>query len=109
MSFVSMPLHCRPHSLSKARSGFRTSLGGFERDHLYYETFQDKLCGQPHFTIGGWYDDDLIRTADGWHIVHRTGTAVWFDGNPKVLEYDTESGAPPRVLGHAAPEWLTTR
>ena len=67
------------------------------------------LAPQPHFMIGGWYDDDLVRTADGWRIAHKTGTAVWSDGNPKVLGYDGEPGASPRAPGHSAPAWLTKR
>ncbi|WP_157219714.1 nuclear transport factor 2 family protein [Flavisphingomonas formosensis] len=64
------------------------------------------LAPDPHLVIGGWYDDTLARTAVGWRITHRTGTAVWFDGNPNVLGYAFPTGAAPRGPGHAAPGWL---
>ena len=67
------------------------------------------LAPRPHYMIGGWYDDDLARTANGWRITWRRGTAVWFDGNPEVLGYDIAAGASPRAPGHAAPEWLIRR
>ncbi|WP_380876680.1 hypothetical protein ACFB49_09670 [Sphingomonas sp. DBB INV C78] len=57
--------------------------------------------------IGGWYDDDLVRTADGWRITLRTGTALWAEGNPAVIEgADYPLGATPRGAGHEAPGWL---
>jgi hypothetical protein len=57
--------------------------------------------------IGGWYDDELIRTADGWRITLRTGVALWAEGNPAVIVgADYPLGATPRGPGHAAPAWL---
>lgn len=29
------------------------------------------------FTLGGTYEDDLVRTVDGWRIRHRTLTSLW--------------------------------
>lgn len=57
--------------------------------------------------IGGWYDDDLIRTAAGWRISQRIGTALWAEGNPDVIEgANYPLGATPRGPGHAAPGWM---
>lgn len=57
--------------------------------------------------IGGWYDDELVRTTDGWRISQRTGTALWAEGNPAVIEgADYPLGATPRGPGHAAPGWM---
>lgn len=57
--------------------------------------------------IGGWYDDELVRTEDGWRIRQRTGTALWAEGNPAVIEgADYPLGAPPRGAGHKAPGWM---
>jgi hypothetical protein len=41
--------------------------------------------------MGGWVDDELARGPDGWRIIARIWTSVWFDGNGEVL------GAPLRV------------
>ena len=48
--------------------------------------------------LGGWIDDELVRTADGWRIARRRGRAVWFDGNPAILGLDVVSGANPALL-----------
>lgn len=57
--------------------------------------------------IGGWYDDELVRTDAGWRIGRRTGTALWAEGNPAVIEGASYPlGATPRGPGHAAPDWM---
>ena len=42
--------------------------------------------GGDNFLVGGTYDDEIVRTVDGWRIRHRTLTATWTDGNPAVFE-----------------------
>lgn len=42
--------------------------------------------GGPLWDGSGWYDDDLVRTAQGWRIRHRTCRVVWWTGNPLVNE-----------------------
>jgi 3-phenylpropionate/cinnamic acid dioxygenase small subunit len=38
------------------------------------------------FFLGGRYDDELVRTADGWRISKRVETLLWFQGSlPKEL------------------------
>jgi SnoaL-like domain len=34
----------------------------------------------------GWYDDELVRSADRWLIKRRTCRIVWWGGNPRVQE-----------------------
>lgn len=34
----------------------------------------------------GWYDDQWVRTAEGWRIAHRICRITWWTGNPKVQE-----------------------
>jgi hypothetical protein len=55
--------------------------------------------------IGGWYDDELVRTEDGWRISRRRGIPVFIEGNPAVLGMDFPIGAPMRCSGHAMPQW----
>lgn len=50
-------------------------------------------CDPPLALMGGWVDDRLARTADGWRVVARTWTSVWFDGNPDVLGMPLRQGA----------------
>ena len=68
---------------------------------------RNDLAPQALLMIGGWYTDDLVRTTGGWRIARRVGTALWYDGNPKVLGYEFPNGAAPRGEGHKAPAWLT--
>ena len=52
-----------------------------------YFTVHQHLEGTPggeHFSMGGRYDDELVRTAGGWRITKRTLTVLWSDGNPAV-------------------------
>ena len=32
------------------------------------------------FYVGGRYDDDFVRTPDGWRIANRVETTLWFEG-----------------------------
>ena len=38
-----------------------------------------------HFVMGGAYDDELIRTAEGWRIEVRRLTIQWTTGSVSVL------------------------
>jgi hypothetical protein len=38
------------------------------------------------FESSGWYDDQLVRTPDGWRISRRVCRMLWWGGNPAVLE-----------------------
>jgi hypothetical protein len=38
------------------------------------------------FESGGWYDDQLVRTNQGWRISNRVCRMQWWTGNPAVLE-----------------------
>ena len=48
--------------------------------HMYKEG----LANGEHFEMGGRYDDELVRTSEGWRFSKRTITILWSDGNPKV-------------------------
>lgn len=41
--------------------------------------------GGQTYLIGGRYDDELARTADGWRITRRTLTRMWSTGNRGVV------------------------
>ncbi len=42
--------------------------------------------GGDTYVVGGYYDDRLVRTADGWRITHRTMQQTWADGNREVVK-----------------------
>ena len=37
------------------------------------------------FTIGGWYDDQLVRTADGWKMSAVTLNVTWRRGDETIM------------------------
>jgi 3-phenylpropionate/cinnamic acid dioxygenase small subunit len=36
--------------------------------------------------VAGYYRDDLVRSPDGWRIQRRQMTVTWREGNPRVLQ-----------------------
>ncbi|MFT6291453.1 MAG: ketosteroid isomerase-like protein [Ilumatobacter sp.] len=43
--------------------------------------------GSPLFMIAGRYEDEFVRTPDGWRIGHRTLTTMWREGNSAVVQF----------------------
>jgi hypothetical protein len=54
------------------------------RCYLQAQHVRKAAHGGPNFMIGGRYEDELIRTDDGWRISFRRLVAIWSDGNPSV-------------------------
>jgi hypothetical protein len=65
--------------------------------HSYYHAqhARNALAPRSLFMIAGWIDDELARIDGRWLITKRRGQAVWFDGNPAVLDLDVVPGANP--------------
>ena len=64
--------------------GDRATAGCYFTVHMFKEGTVD---GE-HFEMGGRYDDELLRTSDGWRFTSRTITILWSDGNRKVRWQD---------------------
>ena len=60
--------------------GDRARAGCYFTVHM----FKEGLADGEHFEMGGRYDDELLRTPDGWRFTSRTITILWSDGNRKV-------------------------
>lgn len=56
------------------------------RCYLQAQHVRRDTDGGPNFIIAGRYEDDLVRTADGWRIEKRTLTTMWVEGNAKVVQ-----------------------
>lgn len=48
-----------------------------------------------NYLIGGHYEDELVRTADGWRIAFRRLVSVWTDGNVEIARRPS----PPAATG----------
>jgi len=42
--------------------------------------------GGENYIVGGYYEDRLVRTPDGWRIAHRLMQQTWTEGNPNVTK-----------------------
>ena len=49
--------------------------------------------GGPNFIIAGRYEDQLVRTLEGWRIRQRVLTVMWREGNVAVVRPDLEPTA----------------
>ncbi len=52
-----------------------------QSQHVLYGTE-----GGENYIVGGHYEDQLVRTAHGWRIAHRTMTQTWTEGNLAVIK-----------------------
>ena len=55
------------------------------RCYLHAQHVRHGVDGDPNYVIAGRYEDRLVRTADGWRIVHRRLTPMWTHGNRAVV------------------------
>ena len=76
-------------STQHAMSNHLVAVSGDEANALTYGSWRlirNAADGGPLWDGTGWYDDVLVRTADGWRIRHRICRIVGAVGNPKVNE-----------------------
>jgi hypothetical protein len=55
------------------------------RMYMQAEHFLQNEQGSPDFAIGGYYDDQLVRTGHGWKIAAVTLNVLWSRGNRHIL------------------------
>lgn len=53
--------------------------------HMRAEHWAGGMQGGDRFTMFGYYDDRLVRTADGWKISHVKLVCTQYSGNVEVL------------------------
>jgi len=56
------------------------------RMYMQAEHFLQNRFGNPDFALGGYYDDQLIRTSGGWKITAVTLNVFWSRGNRHIME-----------------------
>ncbi len=65
------------------------SADGDEGTHKCHLQSQHVLAGTEggeNFIVGGYYEDRVVRTPDGWRIAHRLMQQTWVEGNPNVVK-----------------------
>lgn len=55
------------------------------RCYLHGQHIRHDVEGAPHFIVALTYDDELVRTANGWRIARRRLIPNWRSGNPAVV------------------------
>jgi len=53
--------------------------------YLQAQHVKTGTAGGDHYIIAGRYDDQLVRTTNGWRIRERRLQVMWTDGNPAVV------------------------
>ena len=64
--------------------GDRATAGCYFTVHM----FKEGVADGEHFEMGGRYDDELVRTSEGWRFSKRAITILWSEGNAKVRWQD---------------------
>jgi len=59
---------------------------GTHRCHLQSQHVREGVEGGNNFIVGGYYEDRVVRTVDGWRIAHRLMQQTWSEGNPDVTK-----------------------
>jgi 3-phenylpropionate/cinnamic acid dioxygenase small subunit len=61
--------------------------GDRARSRCYFQAqhIRAGASGSPHFIIAGRYEDELVRTDQGWRIARRRLVPMWREGNSEVV------------------------
>jgi hypothetical protein len=59
---------------------------GTHRCHLQSQHVREGVEGGDNFIVGGYYEDRVVRTPEGWRIAHRLMQQTWSEGNPNVTK-----------------------
>jgi hypothetical protein len=62
------------------------------RMYMKAEHFLRNDQGGVDFAIGGYYDDQLVRTGDGWKMKAVTLNVFWSRGNRQIMDLAAEIG-----------------
>lgn len=54
--------------------------------YMYAQHYKKDAPGGDFYLMRGSYDNELVRTADGWRITKVTQHVSWVEGNPRALE-----------------------
>lgn len=86
-------LDATAHSLTNHRvsiDGDTATIRAYVRaDHVVVDEGVTRL-----YTLGGWYEDDLVRVSNGeatsWRITHKRLHVRWNEGDPSIMDVARE-------------------
>lgn len=55
------------------------------RCYLHAQHIRKHAVGGPHYVVAGRYEDNFVRTPQGWRIKNRTLAGMWTEGNVAVV------------------------
>jgi ketosteroid isomerase-like protein len=55
------------------------------RCYLQAQHVRRGVEGGENYIVAGRYEDEMVRTADGWRIARRVLVPMWTEGNPAVV------------------------
>ena len=55
------------------------------RCYLHAQHIRHDAEGGPNYIVAGRYEDDFVRTRDGWRIKNRMLTVMWTEGNHRAI------------------------
>lgn len=63
------------------------------RMYMKAEHFLQHDGGSPDYALGGYYDDQVVKTEEGWRITGVTLNVFWNRGNRNIMTLAAQRGA----------------
>jgi hypothetical protein len=85
--------HTSSNHVHEVRGDEASCVSNMQAEHFVKREQGDGLApGENRWTIGGYYTNELVRSAEGWKLHRVTLNITWTEGNPKVSEIALKRG-----------------
>ena len=85
--------HTSTNHVHDVRGDEATCTSNMQAEHFVAREPDDGLTdGADRWTIGGYYTNELVRTADGWKLAKVTLNVTWQTGNREVSRIALQRG-----------------
>jgi hypothetical protein len=85
--------HTSSNHVHHVRGNEATCVSNMQAEHFVERAEGDGLAeGENRWTIGGYYVNELVGSADGWKICKVTLKVTWSTGNPEVAAIALKRG-----------------
>lgn len=78
------PLDATQHTVTNHMITLRGDTAS-SRCYLHSQHVRRSVDGPPLYVVAGRYEDELVRTPDGWRISSRRLVRTWWEGNVDVV------------------------